>query len=247
MSTSGAKCAAAVMPSELSIMHPTITIMPWARATAIIRSASRRLPHLASLMLIPSTAPTSGGMSSAVRQLSSAMTGSVARREISARPAIGPAERLLQHGDAELLQHREHGDRLLDGPAAVGVDPDLLLGDARGSPAGSRSPDRSQLDLEDGILRRLPTFSRIRSGVSSPIVNVDRGAFGIEPPQPADRHAEPLADQVVQRGRERGAGDVFPRSIEAQRRSVSSRSNGSSGIPATYTSSAASTVSGVSP
>ena len=57
MSTSGVKWAAAVMPSELSIMQPTMTIMPCARATAIIRSASRRLPHLASLMLIPSTAP----------------------------------------------------------------------------------------------------------------------------------------------------------------------------------------------
>ena len=77
MSTSGVKWAAAVMPSELSIMQPTITIMPCARATAIIRSASRRLPHLASLMLIPSTLPTSGGMSAAVRQLSSAMTGIV--------------------------------------------------------------------------------------------------------------------------------------------------------------------------
>ena len=65
MSTSGVKWAAAVMPIELSIMQPTITIMWWARAIAIIRSASRRLPHLASLMLMPSTLPTSGGMSAA--------------------------------------------------------------------------------------------------------------------------------------------------------------------------------------
>src|SRR6266480_4639843 len=54
-STSGVKCAAAVMPSEVSIMQPTMTSMPWARAVAIMRSASRSDPHLASLMLIPST------------------------------------------------------------------------------------------------------------------------------------------------------------------------------------------------
>ena len=35
MSTSGVKWAAAVMPSELSIMQPTITIIPWTRAMAI--------------------------------------------------------------------------------------------------------------------------------------------------------------------------------------------------------------------
>ena len=76
MSTSGVKWAAAVIPIELSIMQPTITVIPCARAIAIIRIASRRLPHFASLMLIPSTFPTSGGMSAAVSQLSSAMTGS---------------------------------------------------------------------------------------------------------------------------------------------------------------------------
>ena len=62
MSTRGVKWAAAVMASEVSIMQPTITIRLWARATAIMRSASRRLPHLASLMLIPSTLPTRGGI-----------------------------------------------------------------------------------------------------------------------------------------------------------------------------------------
>src|ERR1043166_2432114 len=51
-STSGVKCAAAVMPSDVSIMHPTITSMPCARAVAIMRSASRSEPHLASLMLM---------------------------------------------------------------------------------------------------------------------------------------------------------------------------------------------------
>src|SRR5216683_5505995 len=50
-STSGVKWAAAVMPSEVSIMQPTMTRMPWARAVAIMRSASRSDPHLASLML----------------------------------------------------------------------------------------------------------------------------------------------------------------------------------------------------
>ena len=64
-----------------------------------------------------------------------------------------------------------------------------------------------QLDLEDRDTappRR--TLSRIRSGVSSPIVKVDFGALrGIEPPEPVERDAEPLADQIVQRGGERGA------------------------------------------
>src|SRR5881397_3985111 len=63
------------MPSDDSIMQPTITTIPWARATAIIRSASRSEPHLASLMLMPPTLPARRGMSDATRQLSSTTTG----------------------------------------------------------------------------------------------------------------------------------------------------------------------------
>src|SRR5258705_2853726 len=35
-STSGVKCAAPVMPTDGSVMHPTMTTMPWARAVAIM-------------------------------------------------------------------------------------------------------------------------------------------------------------------------------------------------------------------
>jgi hypothetical protein len=41
-----------------------------------------------------------------------------------------------------------------------------------------------------------------------PIVKVERRGGRIEPPHLVDRNAEALADQVVQRGRERGAGRV---------------------------------------
>ena len=56
-------------------MQPHITRKPWARATAIMRIASRRDPHLASLILIPSTAPTNFGISVDTTHDSSAITG----------------------------------------------------------------------------------------------------------------------------------------------------------------------------
>ena len=86
MSTSGVKWAAAVIPIELSIMQPTITVIPCARAIAIIRIASRRL-HFASLMLIPSTFPTRGGMSGAVSQLVRDHQDVGAPPKVSARPS----------------------------------------------------------------------------------------------------------------------------------------------------------------
>ena len=53
-------------------MQPSITFIPWARATAIMRRASPRPPHFISLMLMPSKAPARRGMSSARWTLSSA-------------------------------------------------------------------------------------------------------------------------------------------------------------------------------
>ena len=55
--------AAAVIAREDSTMQPNITFNPWARATAIMRRASPRPPHFISLMLIPSKASASRGMS----------------------------------------------------------------------------------------------------------------------------------------------------------------------------------------
>src|SRR5438105_128627 len=48
-----AMCAPAAMPSPDSIMQPSITPRPSARAACVMRTASRIPPDLASLMLIP--------------------------------------------------------------------------------------------------------------------------------------------------------------------------------------------------
>ena len=62
----------AVIAIEDSIMQPSITFIPCARATAIMSSASVMPPHFMSLMLMPSKAPARGGMSAARCTLSSA-------------------------------------------------------------------------------------------------------------------------------------------------------------------------------
>ena len=72
-------------------MHPTITSILCARAVAIIRSASRNEPHLASLMLMPSAAAATRGISAATRQLSSTTTGSTPRRRTAAIPSRSSA------------------------------------------------------------------------------------------------------------------------------------------------------------
>src|SRR5437879_5368957 len=122
------------MPREDSIMHPTITSILCARAVAIIRSASRNEPHLASLMLMPSAAAATRGISAATRQLSSTTTGSTPRRRTAAIPSRSSAgngcstnstpysfrtgssamarsrvqpERVLGQMWLELLEHRE--------------------------------------------------------------------------------------------------------------------------------------------
>ncbi len=91
-------------PMDVSIMQPTITSMWWARATAIMRSASRSEPHLASLMLMPSTNPTRRGMSAAVRHDSSATIGMLDALRTSPSPLeVVGRQRLLDQLDAVLL------------------------------------------------------------------------------------------------------------------------------------------------
>ena len=209
MSTSGVKCAAAVIPIELSIMQPTMTIRPCARAIAIIRSASRRLPHLASLMLIPSTLPTSGGMSTAVMQLSSAMTGMSARRGDLGRD---PSSSSGGSGCSSTVTPNscstgKHGDGLLDRPAAVGVDPDLLVGRVPDGAENLHVAIGAQLDLEDRVLLGLEHLGPDLFRRVEPDREGGPGRLGgVETPEPVDRHAEPLADEIVQRGGQRGAG-----------------------------------------
>jgi hypothetical protein len=72
VSTSGERCAAAVIATDDSIMQPSMIFIPWARATAIMRRASAMPPHFMSLMLMPSKAPARAGMSAARCTLSSA-------------------------------------------------------------------------------------------------------------------------------------------------------------------------------
>ena len=68
-------------------------------------------------------------MSADVTQLSSAMIGMRARlSNLPQAVEIVRRDRLFQHRDAELLEHRQHADRVRRRPAAVGVHPDLPVG-----------------------------------------------------------------------------------------------------------------------
>ena len=171
---------------------------------------------LGQLDVDPVHLPTSGGMSRGGQT-------ALVRDDRDLGPAgdlgeaveLGRRERLLQHGDAEFLQHRQHGDRLLQGPAAVGVDPDLLVGRVADGPQDLDVAVGAELDLEDRIRLRLPHLG------ADPLGGVEADGEGgarrlrrIESPQPIERHAQPLADQVVQRGRTARPG---PRDCRAAR------------------------------
>src|SRR5262249_51991430 len=62
---------------------------------------------------------------------------------------------LLHHRHAELFENREHTDRLLPGPAAVGVPPQLLVGGAADGAENLVVAVGPELHLEHGVGLRL--------------------------------------------------------------------------------------------
>jgi len=142
---------------------------------------------LASLILIPSTFPTSGGMSAALRQLSSAMTGMREARVTVASPSRSSAG----SGCSRTVTPNY---------------PKLLVGEAPDSPQDLEIPIGAQFDLEDRILLGL---QHLLAELFRCVDPDGEGGPGrprrVETPQPEHRHAELLADQVVQRGRQRPA------------------------------------------
>jgi hypothetical protein len=234
MSTSGARWAAAVIAMELSIMQPTITCRWCARATAIMRSASRRDPHLASLMLMPSTWPASGGMSVATRQLSSAMTGIVARRRISPRPAMscgttGCSSTVTPYASST-------GSMRM---ACLTVQPQLASTRISRSVVSRRvrriASSRSvpSFTLRIGYSAASSTFARIFSSVSRPMVKVDRGAaFGSRPQSRCSGTPARCAARSCSAVESATRAAGLPRSIRPHCASAVSRSKGSEGIAA---------------
>jgi hypothetical protein len=114
---------------------------------------------------------------------------------------------LLQDRDPELIENRQHANRLLHGPAAVGVDPDLLVCRVSNSGQDLHVAFGPQLDLENGIVFRLAHLGPdlLDSSQSNGEGRFRCGA-GIEAPQPVHRRVESFADQIVQGRRERGSG-----------------------------------------
>ena len=212
-------------------MQPTITIMPCARATAIIRSASRSPPHLASLMLIPSTLPTSRGMSAAVSQLSSAMTGISARRVTSASPSswsggsgcsstVTPNS--LSTGSICMVCFTVH-------PQFASTRISLSVA-SRMVRRISTSRSVPSLILRMGYCSASATLARIFSAVSMPMVNVDRGALaGSSPHSRYTGTPSRLPTRSCSAADSAARADGFRRMDSYQRRSAFSRSNGSAG------------------
>ncbi len=124
-STSGERCAAAVVRICDSTMQPSMILKPSARAVWIIASAARMPPHLTSLTLMPSTQPSSAGRSRASFESSSTTIGigerSRIQRNCSGAPAgIGCSQNSISYLAISAQQPRG----LLGRPALVGVDAD---------------------------------------------------------------------------------------------------------------------------
>ena len=149
--------------------------------SAIMRSASRSPPHFASLMLIPSTAPASRGMSRATTHDSSATTGSGERSRTKRRPSMSCArQRLLDELDAVLHEHVDHrGARAWASTRRWRRRAATLSGAAsRTMRMISSSRSGAELDLENRILRGLRDARARASAVvgAMPIVKLERGA-----------------------------------------------------------------------
>ena len=230
-------------------MQPTITSMPCARAVAIMRSASRSEPHLASLMLIPSTTPASRGMSVATRQLSSTTTGRMPRRRTAAMPSrssggsgcsTNSTPYSFRMGSICSARSRVH-------PAFASTRSGLsVVSRIARRICSSRSVP--SLILRIGYAEASVTFWRIFSGVSRPIVNEERGArAGSSPHSFQTGWLSRLPTRSCSAAESAARAAPFFGTTSANRASAASRSNGSRGRCGASRPSTASTVSAVSP
>ena len=195
-------------------MQPIITRMSCARAVAIIRSASRRPPHFESLMLIPSTTPASFAN---VARDDARLVGDDRQRRALAHEAqpleIVRRQRLLDELDAVLREQLDHVERVLRRPCGVRVDAKHLVRRRLANDADDLLVAVvPSLILSIGYSRRL-LHLRAQLGLRR---HADREARErrrgrIEPPQPVDRNAESLADEIV----ERGADGALRRAVAA--------------------------------
>ena len=250
-SQSDANCAAGAMPSELSIMQPSMTTRPSARAACIMRTASRMPPRL--------------------RELDVDAVG-VARDHRRRRAGCGSPRRstigmrLLERRAARGTLSRSSGrERLLDQ-----LDAELELAAAARAPPRGPSPrwrrraaagrvtlgsprSRSQvvraaeLDLEPPVAR----LGRAPRAVGRALDRVDAdrvrrlGGRPREPEDPPRRLTAELADQIVQRSVDRARAACWPGSTTS-RSLIASSANGSSPSIGAARSSQSIAVSGVS-
>ena len=142
----------------LSTMQPSITFKPIARAVWIIASAPRMPPVFASFTLTPSMQPLSGGRSLATRAVFVGDDRDVDALADRAQPVRIPGRNgLLAKFDLVPLHFAQRRDRLIDGPAFIGVDANRAAitranrGDHLDVVRG-RAP--ADLHFEDRILRR---------------------------------------------------------------------------------------------
>ena len=79
------------MPTDVSTMHPSITLSPHERAVSMMRSASRMPPHFCSFTLMPWKPSASLGTSAAIITDSSATSGSGERWRSHFAPSTSAA------------------------------------------------------------------------------------------------------------------------------------------------------------
>ena len=230
-------------------MQPTMTSMACARAVATMRSASRSEPHLASLMLIPSTAPATRGMSALTMQLSSTTTGRTPWRRSAARPSRswGGSGCSTNSTPWSLSIASICIARCLVQPAFASTRIGLSVA-SRTVRRICSSCSVPSLILRIGYRAASRTLSRIFSGVSMPIVKKEHGA--LNELSPHRRHSGwptrlptrscSAADNAAR------AAPSFGATCE-NLASATSRSNASPGRCGSSRFSAASTVSAVSP
>ena len=230
-------------------MHPTITSIPCARAVATMRSASRSEPHFASLMLIPSTAPASRGMSVATMQLSSTTTGSTPLRRTAAIPSrssggsgcsTNSTPYSFSTGSIAIARSRVH-------PAFASTRIGLSVA-SRIVRRICSSRSVPSLILRMGKAEASATFWRIFSGVSSPMVKDERGArAGSSPHRRQTGWLRRLPTRSCSAAESAARAAPFCGTAYAKAASAPSRSNGSRGRWGSSRLSTVSTVSAVSP
>ena len=210
-------------PEPDSIMQPSITPSPRARAACAMRTASRMPPLFASLMLIPWPAGAVGHRQSVHVLVDVDREGDSRFRPLASGR---PRERLLDVLDSEPGQRRAPLERLVELPVLVHVDLQRQVGDAAYSLArgGRRGRPPAELELEPPEAPIGPVSARRAMSSGSPSQIVHEVAAPRSRPRSCQAGwPEELAREVVERGVRLAAW--FPGSSAIRRRSPRARTD----------------------